>query len=664
MNQAEYEQLCRTIDEHNHRYHVLDNPSITDTQYDALMQKLLAYESAHPKQVLAHSPSRVVGGAIAPGFEKHTHLVPMLSLDNAFDLASMEKFLERCAKVVPEAINALVCEPKIDGLAMSLTYRQGKLVSAVTRGNGRVGENVTANVRTIAAVPAQLRGQVPELVEIRGEVYMSKADFQRLNEACEAAGESGFANPRNAAAGSLRQLDSTVTAKRSLKIFCYGLGALQGYSEIKSQSALLQQFQAWGLPTCREARMIAQARLAQTYADLMAKRNNLPYEIDGMVVKIDSIAAQALLGTSSRAPKYALAFKFPAQEVITEIKAINWQVGRTGLVTPVAEVEPTEVTGVLVSHASLHNYSELQRKGVYPGALVRLRRAGDVIPEIVGLAVQQQKTEISTEVDYPRQCPSCSSALVLSSEGKQLRCENSLQCPAQQLGGFEQFVSRQAMDIEGLGPKILEQLIVHQLITRPVDLYGLNIEQLAVLPGLGQKSAENIVEAIQASVGREGWRLLVGLGIDGVGVVTAQTLHQHFSLSELMQAPHEALLALDTVGPVIADAIVAYFARSDVQEDAAKFLALGLYAEQGVSVLLEGELVGQVWMITGRFAFASRDALKAHLQAKGAKVVSALSKKVTHLAVGTEPGSKLAKAQALGVTLCDEVQLKDLLGLK
>ena len=661
MQYQDYVKLSELLNKYNYEYHVCDSPTVSDAEYDQLMQKLLQYEASNPDNVLADSPGRVVGGAVASGFSKRQHRQVMQSLDNVFSQDDCAAFFKRCEQAYAGASSELVIEPKIDGLAISLVYENGLLVAAVTRGDGAMGEDVTQNVRTMAAVPLRLRGEVPDLLEIRGEIFILRANFIKLNEDQRKLGNEPFANPRNAAAGSLRQLDSRITAGRSLNIFCYAIGELVGFRMPASQSLLLEQLKVWGVPVCPLAKLINHNKLAGEYKSLLAKREGLAYEIDGLVVKINQVAAQNEIGRSARAPKHAVAYKFPAEEVIATVNNIIWQVGRTGLVTPVAKLDPVSVNGVTVQSASLHNYAELVRKDVRVADSVMLRRAGDVIPEVVSVVLAMRVADAKAAV-YPSYCPDCESVLELSGDKRQLRCGNALNCIGQIVGALEHFVSKNALNISGLGPQILQLFVEQGFVKRPIDLYKLCEEDLAKLPGLGELSAKNIIMAIGQSKSAVNWRLLYGFGIDGVGVVTAKNILKSFSINDLAQASCDDLQQVEMVGPIIAAAVVTYFKLEDVIADVGSFVGLGFNCAESYGAGGNGgKLAGQVWVITGTFSFASRDVIQGWLEGAGAQVVASVTKRVTNLAVGSKPGSKLVKAESLAIKIYNEDSLRLLL---
>jgi DNA ligase (NAD+) len=649
---------------HDYRYYVLDDPSVSDSEYDGLMQELKALEAQHPELITPDSPTQRVGGTPVTDFGVVEHAVPMLSLDNGFSEQDLLDFDRRIhERLKTEADIDYSAEPKLDGLAVSLTYRGGVLQRAATRGDGIKGEDVTANVRTIRGVPLSLRGAPPELIEVRGEVFMPLAGFKLMNEQAQARGEKVFVNPRNAAAGSLRQLDPRISASRPLDIFLYAIGQVGGGSVPARQSELLQAFREWGLKTCPEAQVVhGVAGCLRYYQEIGARRGTLPYQIDGVVYKVDARADQERLGFVSRAPRWALAHKFPAEEATTLLTGIDFQVGRTGALTPVARLKPVFVGGVTVSNATLHNMDEVQRKDVRAGDTVVIRRAGDVIPEVVRVVPDDAHAH-RKQVVLPERCPICDSP-VEKLEGEAIaRCSGGFTCRAQRQEGLRHFASRRAMDIEGLGDRLIEQLVEHELVKSPADLYGLTLEQLAGLARMGEKSAANLHAAIAGSRNTTLPRFLFALGIRDVGEATALALAQHFrDLEPLLAATPEQIEAVPDVGPVVAAHVAVFFGSK------AHRAAIARLREQGVAwppmparATTGLKLSGQTWVVTGTLESMTRETATEALVERGAKVAGSVSKKTSGVVVGADPGSKLKKAQELGIPVLDEAGFLELL---
>lgn len=661
----EYEKLKEKIREHDYRYYVLDEPSIPDADYDELFQRLKAFEDKHPTLIAIDSPTQRVGAKPLKSFSTVQHLTPMLSLDNAFSNDELLRFAERIKQLLG-SINAEIefsCEPKFDGIAVSLLYEQGILVRGATRGDGSVGEDITANIRTIASIPLKLaKGNFPKVLEVRGEVYMPKASFQKLNTLAAKSGEKEFANPRNAAAGSLRQLDPRITAKRHLAFYSYGAQLISGDSWPESHSQSLMLLNEWGIRICPESRVVKGIAQVQTaWEALLSKRDSLPYEIDGMVVKVNEFALQNELGFVARAPRFALAYKFPAQEKKTKLLGVDFQVGRTGTLTPVARLEPVSVGGVTVSNATLHNMDEIARKDVRVNDWVIVRRAGDVIPEVVKPIIEERDKHTKA-ITAPEKCPVCGSQVVRVAGEAALRCEGGLVCPAQLIEHIKHFVARRAMDIEGLGSKLVEQLVNEQIIQSVADIYHLTKPQLLSLDRMGEKSASNLLAAIEKSKQTTFAKFLNALGIREVGEATALLLADHFNLDELNHATEESLLALPDVGPVVAQHIMAFFAQKANREIIAALLQAGIVWPEAKSTTALGEqpLRGKSYVITGTLQY-SRDEIKALLQQKGAKVVESVSAKTDGVIVGEKPGSKYTKAQSLGIPILGQEELDALL---
>jgi DNA ligase (NAD+) len=661
--------LRELIDQYDYRYYVLDDPSVPDAEYDRLMLELRELEARHPELITPQSPTQRVSGDVAAGFAEVRHSVPMLSLDNAFsddDIIAFDRRVRERLKRDAQPIE-YCAEPKLDGLAVSLTYRAGQLAVAATRGDGSSGEEITANIKTLRAVPLTLRGAAPDEIEVRGEVFMPLAGFARMNAAAASAGEKLKANPRNAAAGSLRQLDPRITASRPLDIFFYAVGRWQGTPQrAASQTGLLQQLAGWGLRTNPEARaVIGAAGCLEFFHALGARRAALPYQIDGVVYKVNSRADEEALGFVSRAPRWAIAHKFPADEALTVVREIEFQVGRTGVLTPVARLEPVQVAGVTVSNATLHNMDEVERKDVRIGDTVVVRRAGDVIPEIVRV-LPERRPKGARRALLPRKCPICHSEVVRVEGEAAARCSGGFSCPAQRKEALRHFASRRALDIEGLGDKLIDQLVAQDLLRTPGDIFELKAAQLAELERMGEKSAANLVAAIERSKATTLPRLLHGLGITGVGESTARALAEHFgALAALEAATVDEILEVPDIGPVIAASVHSFFADARHRAELARLRALGVHWPEGApaarAVTAALPLSGVTVVLTGTLPNLSRDEAAERLTALGAKVSGSVSKKTSYLIAGAEPGSKLTRAQQLDVPVLDEHGLEQLL---
>ncbi|MEW6692432.1 MAG: NAD-dependent DNA ligase LigA [Pseudomonadota bacterium] len=657
-------ELRREIARHDHAYYVLNAPLIPDAEYDRLMRELREIEAAHPEWVTPDSPSQRVGGAPQAGFAEVRHAVPMLSLDNAMgedELADFDRRVrERLGTDDAVEYNA---EPKIDGLAISLRYEDGLLVRAATRGDGERGEDVTANVRTVRAIPLRLLGEDwPRVLEVRGEVYMPRQGLAALNARLEQAGEKTFANPRNAAAGSLRQLDPRITATRPLSFFAYGWGEVDGFALPERHSTMLERLREWGLPVNLLNAVVRGIEGARDYAArLLARRDTLDYDIDGAVFKVDRLADQRELGFVARAPRWAVAFKFPPEEELTELLDVDWQVGRTGALTPVARLKPVHVGGVTVSNATLHNLDQIRLKDIRIGDTVIVRRAGDVIPEIVGSVPERRPADART-IQAPATCPVCGSH-VEQVEGEAVaRCTGGLYCPAQRREAIRHFASRRAMDIDGLGEKLIAQLDEAGLVKHLDDLYRLKLADIAALERMGEKSAKNLLQAIERSKHTTLARFLYALGIREVGEATAQALARHFGeLASLMNASIEQLMAVPDVGPIVAAHIAGFFAEPHNREVIQGLLAAGIHWDASAQPLGAQPLTGKTYVITGTLESMTREEAKARLEALGAKVSDSVSKKTTAVIAGEAAGSKLAKAQALGIPVLDQSQFEALL---
>ncbi|WP_319536431.1 NAD-dependent DNA ligase LigA [uncultured Vibrio sp.] len=660
------EELKESLHYHAVRYYVEDNPEIPDAEYDRLMRELLDIEAQHPDLVTVDSPSQRVGGTPLSEFSQVTHEVPMLSLDNAFDDSELDSFHKRAQdRVGSQSVKQYCCEPKLDGLAVSLLYENGVLVQAATRGDGATGENITENVRTIKAIPLKLRGSDwPERLEVRGEVFMPKAGFEKLNELARQKGDKVFVNPRNAAAGSLRQLDSRVTASRPLSFYAYSVGVVQGAELASSHYERFLQIKSWGLPMCPETKRVdSMSEVKAYYQDILQRRDALPYEIDGVVIKIDDIAIQERLGFVARAPRWAIAYKFPAQEEITTLNDVEFQVGRTGAITPVAKLEPIFVGGVTVSNATLHNADEIERLQVKIGDQVVIRRAGDVIPQVVSV-IRERRPEDARDILFPSSCPVCGSHVERIEGEAVTRCTGGLVCQAQRKQALKHFVSRKALDVDGLGDKVIEQLVEREMVETPADLFKLSAGVLTVLERMGPKSAQNIVKALDKSKLTTLPRFLYSLGIREVGEATAANLAQHFKTLEAIQvATEEQLIEVQDIGVIVAQHITTFFGEEQNQAVVEDLLEQGIHwpeisaPEEGVELPLEGKTV----VLTGTLSQLGRSEAKEALQSMGAKVTGSVSKKTDILFAGENAGSKLAKAQELGIEIKTEQDLLDLM---
>jgi len=649
---------------YDQRYYVLDDPEVPDSEYDRLMRELSALETAHPALLTADSPTQRVGGAASASFAAVAHGLPMLSLENAFADAEVVEFDRRVReRLGADAALEYCAEPKLDGLAVSVRYERGLYVRAATRGDGATGEDVTANVRTLRAIPLRLQGLAPELLEVRGEVYMPFAGFARLNAAAAAAGDKLFVNPRNAAAGALRQLDPAVTARRPLAVYFYGAGAWQGAAEPATQKLLLEQFSAWGLRTNPETAVVNGVEgCLGYYRALAARRDSLAYQIDGVVYKVNSRAHQEALGQVSRAPRWAIAHKFPADEALTTLREVEFQVGRTGVLTPVARLEPVMVGGASVSNATLHNMDEIERKDLCIGDTVIIRRAGDVIPEVVR-SLPERRPANARRIELPAACPVCGSPVTRTAGEAAARCSGGFVCAAQRKEALRHFASRRALDIEGLGEKLIDQLVDREMIATPADLYALSLEQLAGLERMGEKSAANVLAALERSKRTSLPRFLHALGIRDVGEATAASLAAHFgTLDALRSASTEQILEVPDVGPVIAAHVHDFLAVPANRAVIDRLIAAGFSWPEGVpAARAAGPLAGLTIVLTGTLGSMTREQAGEALQALGAKLGGSVSKK-THLVVaGAEAGSKLKRARELGVTVLDETGLAALL---
>jgi len=657
-------ELRSLIDHHNYRYYVLDEPEVPDAEYDRLLRELQDLEAKHPELITPQSPTQRVGHAPAAGFAEVRHLEPMLSLGNALNEEELEAFDRR----VRERLEAdrevrYAAEPKLDGAAVSLVYEQGLLVRGATRGDGSVGEDITHNVRTLSTIPLRLLGDdIPAVIEVRGEIYMPLAGFEALNDKARASGGKTFANPRNAAAGSLRQLDPKLTAERPLAFFAYGIGGLEGAGRPQRHTQMLEWLQTMGLRICPLNEVVEGIEGCRAYYRAMGEqRDQLPFEIDGVVFKVDRLDFQQTLGFVSRAPRWAIASKYPAQEQMTRLRDIEFQVGRTGALTPVARLEPVEVGGVTVSNATLHNIDEMRRKDVRPGDTVMVRRAGDVIPEVVGVVMEKRPSK-ARSVALPKHCPVCGSDVVRPEGEAVARCSGGLYCQAQRKESLRHFASRRAMDIVGLGTKLIDQLVEEEMIETPADLYRLQEDALAGLERMGEKSATRLVEALEKSKKTTLARFLFGLGIREVGEVTAASLASYFgSIEPIMEATAEELQSVPDVGPVVAAHVAAFFHQPHNREVIAALREEGVVWPDTTPTAGEpGPLSGKVFVITGSFEGMTRNEAKQRIEALGGKVTGSVSSKTDYLLCGKDPGSKLKKASELGVEILAQEELPDL----
>lgn len=663
--------LSEQLHHHNHQYYVLDNPEIPDAEYDRLLRELQDLEKQHPELLTPDSPSQRVGAKPLEAFASIRHQVPMLSLDNAFSDDELREFDARLKKMLaadlPQGADICYsCEPKLDGLAVSVIYRDGVLETAATRGDGESGEDITQNVKTIGSVPLRLSGAGwPAVLEVRGEIYMPKAGFEKLNRAQAERGEKTFVNPRNAAAGSLRQLDSRITAKRPLEMCAYSTGfvELNGAQALpQGHYELLAQLAKWGFLTNPEmAKVEGIEACIDYYTQLNEKRDQLSYDIDGIVYKVDATQLQNKLGFVARAPRWAIARKFPAQEEMTELLEVEFQVGRTGAVTPVARLKPVFVGGVTVSNATLHNQDEIERLGVMVGDTVIIRRAGDVIPQVVSV-VASKRPDSAKAIEFPKACPVCESPVEQVPGEAVVRCSGGLICAAQRKEAIKHFASRKALDVDGLGDKLVEQLVDAKLVNSMADLFKLEAYQLVELERMGEKSANNLVAAFADAKSTELNRFIYALGIREVGEATARTLAQHFgSLEALTQASEEQLLAVSDVGPVVAHYICEFFSDEHSLSVVSELRELGVHWQDIEISDQPLPLEGATYVLTGTLHTLKRNDAKAQLQALGAKVAGSVSAKTTCLVAGEKAGSKLTKAQELGIDILDEQGLIELL---
>jgi DNA ligase (NAD+) len=666
---VQIEKLREQLRYHSYQYYVLDDPDVPDAEYDRLYNELVALEQLHPELITSDSPTQRVGSKPLTAFDQIQHQMPMLSLDNVFSEDALLSFYQRLQdRLNTEDDIELTAEPKLDGLAISLRYEKGELIYAATRGDGSTGENVTQNVRTMQSVPLRLLGKnFPDVLEVRGEVFMPKAGFNALNRQAKLNDEKEFANPRNAAAGSLRQLDPGITAKRPLSLYCYSTGVVEGEKLADTHYEILQRLKDFGLPVCNEIKIVHGVKACLSYYEgILKRRDDLAYDIDGIVYKVNLISLQNSLGFVARAPRWAIAHKFPAQEEISQIIDVDFQVGRTGAITPVARLQPVFVGGVTVSNATLHNMDEIRRKDIRVGDRVVVRRAGDVIPEVVSV-VPGSRIKPLAEIQMLTNCPVCHSA-VEQIEGEAVaRCTGGLYCRAQRAQAIKHFASRKAMDIDGLGDKLVEQLVEQGLINTAADLYQLKLETLTSLERMGEKSATNLLDALEDSKHPLLSRFIYALGIREVGETTARNLAKEFkTLAAVQHASYEELIEVQDIGPIVAQHIVNFFQQEHNLKVINKLLATGIQlqnVEQLGSESQQGcEFTGKTLVITGTLPTMSRDEAKERLLAVGAKVAGSVSAKTDYLLAGDKAGSKLTKAEKLGVQVIDEAAMLEILG--
>jgi len=657
-------ELSELLEEYNYQYYVLDNPSVPDSEYDRIFQELQKLEQQNPRLLSKNSPTQKVGGVALTKFEQVTHKKPMLSLDNVFEAQTLSDFMQRAIDKSGSRENAFCIEPKLDGLAVSIIYENGLLVQAATRGDGKTGENVTENVKTIANLPLKLRGEnIPELLEVRGEVFMLKAGFDKLNAGLLNAGEKPFVNPRNAAAGSLRQLDSKIAASRPLAFYCYAVGVFSG-EMANNQFERMLQLKGWGLPISDLVKRVTGHDNCQAYyQEMQQKRPDLAYEIDGVVYKVDDISVQEKLGFVARAPRWATAYKFPAEEAVTVVENVEFQVGRTGAITPVAKLKPVFVGGVTVSNATLHNKDEIERLGILIGDAVVVRRAGDVIPQVARVLLEKRASATCQQIEFPCACPVCGSSVERIEGEATIRCAGGLYCEAQRKEAIKHFASRKALDIDGLGNKLVELLVDHQLIEDPAQLFSLTACQIANLPRMGEVSAKKLINSLQISKKTTLARFLYSLGIREVGEATANNLANHYkTITAIENASIEDLKKVSDVGEIVAKHIYYFFRQEHNTEVVAKLMEAGIHwPEIAERIDDEAPLLGKTFVITGAFTQMSRSDIKNALQLLGAKVAGSVSKKTSTVIAGEAAGSKLTKAQDLGINIMDEEDLLNLL---
>lgn len=655
--QTRINEIRDLIARYDYEYYVLDAPSVPDSEYDRLYRELQVLEQANPSLITTDSPTQRVSGAAANAFNSITHRQAMLSLNNAFEESELLAFDKRVTEALGVSEVSYAVEPKFDGLAITLSYENGLFVQGATRGDGYTGEDVTHNLRTLRAIPMRLNcAEPPKLLEVRGEVLMLKRDFEKLNQMQLQKGEKLFANPRNAAAGSLRQLDARITAQRPLTFFAYGLGASEGTPLLTNHKMALDYLKSLHFPVSQERDLVkGAAGLKAYYQKIGALRDKLPYDIDGVVYKVNEFNYQDELGFVSRAPRWAIAHKFPAQEALTVVEDITVQVGRTGAITPVARLKPVFVGGVTVTNATLHNEDEVRRKDIHIGDTVSVRRAGDVIPEVV-FAVVEKRPADAKRFEMPQVCPECGSHILKQADEAVARCTGGLFCPAQRKQAITHFASRKAMDIEGLGDKLVDQLVSANLVHTLADIYQLDLNTLSNLERMAQKSAQNILDALEASKSTTLARFIYALGMRNVGEATAKDLAKHFgSLQALREANFEALLKVNDVGPVVAESILNFLSEPHNKEVIDALIAAGVrWQETAGKQASSGKLSGKTFVLTGTLPGMSRDEAKAHIEAAGGKVSGSVSKKTDYVVAGSEAGSKLDKALELGITILDE----------
>jgi len=658
-------ELRNLIARYDYEYYVLDMPSVPDSEYDKIYRELQTLEQLHPSLITADSPTQRIGGSAINAFNSITHRQAMLSLNNAFEDSELAAFDKRICEALGIAQIKYAVEPKFDGLAITLTYENGIFTQGATRGDGYTGEDVSHNLRTLRAIPMRLHcAEPPRLLEVRGEVLMLKRDFERLNQAQLSRGDKLFANPRNAAAGSLRQLDAKVTAQRPLTFFAYGLGAAEGIPALNNHSSAMDYLASLHFPVSHERDVVTGADgLRSYYQKIGEKRDQLPYDIDGVVYKVNEFTQQNELGFVSRAPRWAIAHKFPAQEALTIVEDITVQVGRTGAITPVARLKPVFVGGVTVTNATLHNEDEVRRKDIHIGDTVSVRRAGDVIPEVV-FAVTERRPANARRFEMPTACPECGSHILKQADEAVARCTGGLFCPAQRKQAITHFASRRAMDIEGLGDKLVDQLVEANLVHTLADIYKLDLDTLSNLDRMANKSAQNILNALETSKNTTLARFIYALGMRNVGEATAKDLAKHFGkLPSLMNAGTQELLEVNDVGPVVAESITSFFSEAHNQSVITELLAAGInWPETEGKQPATGNLLGKTFVLTGTLPTMSRDSAKELIEAAGGKVSGSVSKKTDYVVAGAEAGSKLDKAQELGVAILDEAGLLALLG--
>ena len=659
--QQQHQELAQQLHHHNYQYHTLDQPEISDAEYDQLMQQLLAIENQYPELATPESPSQRVGSTPLEGFTEATHASPMLSLENAFNGEDLKSFDSRIKRFLAQTDDLeYICEPKLDGVAVALTYQQGKLIRGATRGDGTTGEEITHNVRTIGAIPLTLQNDFPDQLEVRGEIYMELEPFRKLNQQRREEGEATFANPRNLTAGSLRQLDARLTATRPLTISCYGIGEISGTAP-ETHFKLLQALRRWGLKVNLEVIKSAKniESVISCYNELQQLRDQLPYEIDGMVVKVNQRVLQQELGEKSRTPRWAIACKFPARQEETILESVRLQVGRTGAVTPVANLRPVNISGVTVSSASLHNWDEIERLDIRVGDTVIVERAGDVIPDLVRV-VKEKRTGNETPIAEPDHCPVCHSPLLKEADGVVPRCQN-LSCPARLKEALKHYCSRGAMDIEGLGDRLIDQMLKLNLIKNIADLYRLTKDDLFQFDRMGDKLADKLLQAIAASKQRPLENFIFGLGIRHVGRHLAKVLSRNFkTLEELSSATGDELLAIHEIGTQVSDSVVRFFTDENNQQLLKELAEFGINPHNNQQAS-SNRLQGKVFVFTGALEYFSRQEGQALVEAQGGRASGSVSKKTDYVIVGPGAGSKLVKAEQLGITILSETDFLELI---